>query len=371
MKMLEMIHHCLVLLSFVGLFSVGEAFGFDFSGSRAWSSSKRSSCKQEGTIKMQTVTIIGSGAVGCYYGARLAEAGHEVTFQVRSGADVWRREGLRVASCLGDITLARPAVVERAAAPADWAVVCLKTYALLEQGGRPARELIAPAVGPGTRILLIMNGLGVEAPVAEWFGPEKVFGGLAFICCNRKGPADVIHSDYGALDAGHFLDDPAELAAVAALFEGSKVELRPQACLTAARWGKLLWNIPFNGISVAMGGVRTDVIMTDPDLREMAYRVMLDVRDSGNLDLEAQGKDARIGMDKVDTMMELTDNMAPYKTSTMLDFVSGRPLELDFMFSTALARAKELGGEPKYMESLIRMVRAADRQKQQQNSTQS
>mmetsp|Transcript_1094 Transcript_1094/g.1431 ORF Transcript_1094/g.1431 Transcript_1094/m.1431 type:complete len:364 (-) Transcript_1094:372-1463(-) len=316
---------------------------------------------QSRVLSMKSVAVIGSGAVGCYYGARLAEGNHDVTFQMRRDLQAVKQNGLSVQSCLGDMFLENPKVAATAEeiGPVDWVLVCLKSYALKE-----AKDLIAPCVGENTRILMIMNGLAIEEPIAEWFGAEKVFGGLAFICANRGVPGQVIHSDYGALDVGHFLDDPSELDQVKELFAPTKVEARIQDCLLAARWGKLLWNIPFNGISVAMGGVRTDQIMNDPDLRSLALKVMMDVRDSGNLDLKAQGKQTQIGMDKVELLMQLTDDMEPYKTSTMLDFVEGRPLEIEYMYSKPLERAQALNGNPAYMEFLIKMVRAADRKRQ-------
>src|SRR5690606_34146575 len=120
-----------------------------------------------GCEAMARIAVIGSGAVGGYYGARLAQGGHDVRFLCRSDLDVVRRQGLRIYSKDGDFTLPDAHAFGSATeiGPVDWVVCSLKATAIEE-----ARELVGPCVGPATRILALMNGLGIEGRFGEWFG---------------------------------------------------------------------------------------------------------------------------------------------------------------------------------------------------------
>ena len=116
---------------------------------------------------MARVAVIGAGAVGGYYGARLAQAGHEVHFVMRRDFEAVRAGGLDIRSKDGDFRLDAPLVHRTSTeiGPVDWVLCALKATALAD-----ARDLIAPCVGEDTRIVLVMNGLGLEDQFAKWFG---------------------------------------------------------------------------------------------------------------------------------------------------------------------------------------------------------
>ena len=305
-----------------------------------------------------SIAIIGAGAVGSYYGARLAQAGHDVRFLMRRHYDAVRANGLRVVSVDGDFTLDRPTVARSSEeiGPVDWVLCALKATSI-EAGP----ELVGPCVGETTRILALMNGLGVEERFAGWCGGERVFGGLAFTCLNRGEPGTVHHLDYGPVTIGHFEDDAAELELAAALWEDAKVEVSTSTSLLRARWEKLCWNIPFNGLAVTAGGITTDRILAAPDLREAARAVMREVVAAGNADLAAHGEQERIDVHAVvERMFELTDAMAAYRPSTMIDFVEGRPMEVEAIFGEPVRRARALGVETPYTALLAGQMRALD-----------
>ena len=134
----------------------------------------------------ERIAVIGAGAVGAYYGARLAQAGHDVRFLMRRDLAAVRANGLDVRSCDGDFRLDRPTVAESSdeIGVVDWVICALKTTSLAD-----VPRLVGPCVGPQTRILCLMNGLGVEERFAEWFGSARIFGGLAFTCINRGEPS--------------------------------------------------------------------------------------------------------------------------------------------------------------------------------------
>jgi len=306
---------------------------------------------------MVSVAVIGAGAVGGYYGALLARAGHDVRFLMRSNLAEVRKGGLDVRSIRGDFRL--PAVSAFATpeeiGPADWVVCSLKATAVGE-----AQELVAPCVGPNTRVLALMNGLGIEERFADWFGADRIFGGMAFVCINRGDPGVIHHLEYGRISIGHFQDVPAELAELEVLLESAQIEVTAAPSLRYARWEKLCWNIPFNGLSVAGGGIGTQTIVRDGPMRATAERAMREVISIGNADLSMAGSSARLDPDAVvDWMFAQTDTMGEYRTSMAIDFVLGREMESEAILGEPLRRAAHLGVAAPTVETLYALVRAA------------
>ncbi|MEP7215113.1 MAG: 2-dehydropantoate 2-reductase [Anaerolineaceae bacterium] len=306
---------------------------------------------------MVSVAVIGAGAVGGYYGALLARAGHDVRFLMRSGRAEVRARGLDVHSIRGDFHLPSVSVFAspEEIGPVDWVVCSLKATAI-EQ----ARELVAPCIGPTTRLLALMNGLGIEERFAEWFGPERIFGGMAFVCINRGEPGVIHHLEYGRVSIGHFQDMPMELASLQGLLESAQMEVTTAPSLQNARWEKLCWNIPFNGLSVAAGGVGTQTIVRDGPMRSTAERAMREVIAIGNADLAASGSTTRLDPDGVvDWMFAQTDTMGEYRTSMVIDFVLGREMETEAILGEPLRRAARLGVAAPTVETLYALVGAA------------
>lgn len=309
--------------------------------------------------RAQRVAVIGAGAVGSYYGARLAEAGHDVRFLLRRDYEAVRAGGLHVRSVDGDLHLPQPFVAATSAAigTVDWVLCALKATSIDEV---PA--LLAPCLGPGTRILVLMNGLGLEERFSTWFGAERVYGGLAFTCINRGEPGVVNHLRYGPITIGHVENDAAQLEAAARLWAGTAVQATTEPSLLRARWEKLCWNIPFNGITIAAGGVGTERVMADEELRAEARALMEEVVRLGNADLAHHGERARLnGREVIERMIALTATMGDYRPSTLIDFLEGRPLEVEAIFGEPLRRARTLAEPAPRIEMLTALLRSLDR----------
>jgi len=307
---------------------------------------------------MSKVAVVGAGAVGTYYGARLAEQGHDVAFVLRSDYAAVAEHGITVNSKDGDIRLHSPRITKDPVELAqtfqpDWILCALKATALSD-----AERLISPLIEPDTRLLAIINGLGIEEEFAKWMDPKKVFGGLAFTCINRSEPSVIDHLDYGPLTITHLGDDPLELAIAMSLWEKVKVLTSVADSRLAARYLKLCWNIPFNGLCVLAGGVTTEVIMQDPSLRSLAEKIMREVIEIGNADLvNSTGEFApQLHNRVIDDLMTMTDTMVEYKPSTMIDFVEGREMEIDAIFQVALARGLALGVECVELEKMTKAL---------------
>lgn len=308
---------------------------------------------------MVTIAVIGAGAVGGYYGARLAQAGHDVRFLLRRDLEAVRKNGLQVYSRDGDFHLPSITAASRPEdlGKVDWVICSLKATAL-EQ----ARELVEPCLREDTRILALMNGLGVEARFAEWFGAQRVFGGMAFVCINRGEPGVIHHLDYGRISLGNVLDDARENAHLDELLRGANIETVVAPNLRYARWEKLCWNVPFNGLSVAGGGIGTQTILRDRELRTTAETAMREVVAAGNADLTAANSTSRLDVDEVVArMFSLTETMGDYRTSMVIDYVNGAELEVEAILGNPVRRARELGLAAPTMSALHGLVANADR----------
>lgn len=303
------------------------------------------------------IVVVGAGAVGQFYGAQLILAGHEVRFVARRdrarlatlGLRLTQTETPQVASTrrLAELRIPPSAFavtddpVAAAANGADWCLLATKAAALPE-----AERLCAPAVAAGASLATLLNGYGVEERLAAWCPPERLFGVLCFVCVHRDEAGVVHHEAHGRLAVGHCRDDVAARARLAALWREAGIDTAEPASLCEARWRKLAWNIPFNGLSVAGGppGRGTRAILGDPLLRARAERLMRETIRIGNADLAARGQAARIDEERwVAKQFAATEEMGDYLTSTLLDLRSGRPLELETLFHAPLARARALG----------------------------
>ena len=307
---------------------------------------------------MTSIAVIGSGAVGSYYGAMLARAGHDVRFLMRRDYDAVRANGLDIRSPRGNFQLTDVDCRRSSAeiGPVDWVICSLKTTML-----SAARDLVTPVLTPNTRVLALMNGLGIEDAFAEFVAPARVFGGMAFVGINRGEPGVVHHLEYGRVSIGHLGDDPAELDTLRALLESGDIEVAVAPNLRYARWEKLCWNVPFNGLSVAAGGIGTASIMGDPELCATAERVMREVVRIANVDLAHAGSSARLDeKDIVDRLFAQTGTMGDYRTSMAIDFVNNNRLEVERIHGEVSRCARTLGVPAASIETLYALVHAAD-----------
>lgn len=298
------------------------------------------------------IAIIGSGSVGCFYGARLARCEHDVRFLMRRDLEAVRRNGLTIHSCEGDFHL-RPAVF---AAPEDIGPVDLVICALKATAIDDAEALIRPCVGPKTKIVALMNGLGIEERFGNWFGPDRVFGGLAFVCINRGEPGVVHHLGYGRVAIGHMRDDLRQAGEIARLFADAGFETSVPPSLRQARWLKLMWNIPFSTLCITAGGVTTAEIMADEGLRLLAERLIVETGTAGNADGCQLDVPAILAK-----MMANTATMGSYRPSMLVDYENKLPLEVEAILGEPVRRAHALGVSVPTIEAQYRLAAFLDR----------
>jgi 2-dehydropantoate 2-reductase len=300
------------------------------------------------------IAVVGAGALGGYYGARLAQSGHDVHFLLRSDYEAVRRNGWAVRSFVGDFQLGpdRAHVYNdpREMPPADLVLVTLKTTA-----NDQYEPLIRPLLKDGTAILTIQNGLGNEDRLAELFGGSRILGGMAFVCINRDGPGIIHHIDHGTIRLGEFRGGLSDRASrIAKLFNDSRVTCEVLEDLRWGRWSKLVWNIPFNGLGAVLD-LTTDRLLADAGSVQLVTDIMREVIEAA----EAQG--LRMPADMIDRQITHTRTMGPYRSSMQIDRQEGRPLEVESILGEPFRQARAAGIKTPKLEMLYEMARLADR----------
>lgn len=285
---------------------------------------------------MFSYTVIGTGAVGGYYGSRLAESGKEVRFLARSDYDYIREKGLEVKSVHGDFILEDVSVYNNSS---DIPVSDVLLVALKTTSNRSLVSLLKPLVRKDTIILILQNGLTMEDEVAQAFPDAVVIGGMCFICSQKSGPGRIDHMDFGSITMASFDNRGSDrLSILKDDFESSKIPITLAEDLGEARWRKLLWNIPYNGLSVVLDCDTRD-IMTDLDSREIIRQLMVEVVAG------ARACGYTIEDEAIDKMLAYTDSMTPYEPSMKLDYNYKRSLEIEYMYRRPLDQASKNGVE--------------------------
>ena len=298
------------------------------------------------------IAILGAGALGCYYGARLAEAGNEVCFIGRSVCDPIKAEGLHVESVHGDIHLSDVNVCRTAEAcgPVDLVIVCWKTTCNDQLG-----NYLPALVHEGTEVLTFQNGMGNAEAISAYVPAERVYIGLCFVCCMMDEPGRIRHLEGGDIQFAPFISSAAGSARArefAGMFERARIASTAFDHAEQIQWCKLTWNIPFNGLCVAHGGISVKKLFTLPGQDERAEAIMQEVCRA------AEMRGFPLSMDIVRWQMERTRVMGDFIPSSAVDYLRGRPVEYDAIWGRTLERAREAGLEAPHWEQLAADIRA-------------
>ncbi len=297
---------------------------------------------------MKKYGVIGTGAIGGYYGGKLARSGKEVHFLFHGDYDYVKEHGLQVDSCDGSFHLDQVNAYSNTAdmPPCDVVLVCLKTT-----NNHLLKELLPPLLTPNTVVVLIQNGIGVEADVQQMFPETAIVAGLAFICSAKTEPGRVNHQFYGSINLGNYsCQDDVRLHSILDDFKNAGVE----AALVSydeARWKKAVWNMPFNGMTVALN-TQTNKLLQNPSTRRLIRDLMLEVIHAAQ----------HLGVSNLDEsfaekMLQTTDEMTPYSPSMKLDYEFHRPMEIHYIYSRPLEMIRNAGFHAPKLEMLEEMLR--------------
>jgi len=287
--------------------------------------------------------IIGTGAIGGYYGGRLAESGKVVDFLYNSEYEYVKEHGLRVDSVAGDFCIN---LIQAYRTTADMPQCDVAIVALKSTRNNMLPDMLRPILHKDTVIVLIQNGLGLEAELSEAYPNHAIAGGMAFICTSRVGMGHIKHADYGALTVGYHRNANEEvMLQMKSDFENAKIPFTIAGNLNEARWRKLVWNIPYNGITVVLN-TSTDNLMNNKETRKLIRNLMEEVVAG------AAACGEHIESEFIEKMLTMTDNMRPYAPSMKLDYDNHREMEIRAIYSNPIRVAKSAGYDMRKTEML-------------------
>jgi 2-dehydropantoate 2-reductase len=278
----------------------------------------------------------------------LARAGCDVRFLMRSDLDAVRRAGLTIRSQGEAWKITAQAYGSSAEiGPCDLVIIALKAT-----GNAALETIMPPLLGPETALLTLQNGLGNERFLAERWGAERVLGGLCFVCLNRTAPGVIEHFDHGTLSIGEFVGGPQpRTRAIVEAFQKSGIETIAVENLAEERWRKLVWNIPFNGLSIAAKGATVADVLADEGLRTLARGLMTEVLDAAHA----------IPASFADFQIERSWSMGPYKPSSLIDWELGRPVEVEAIWGEPWRQGTAAGAAMARLETIYRLLQCLAR----------
>jgi 2-dehydropantoate 2-reductase len=292
--------------------------------------------------------IVGSGALGGYYGAKLAQAGCDVHFLMRSDLEAVRRDGLAVRSKDGDFHLSH---VNAHGSPEEMGPCDVVLIGLKSTSNAALPALVSPLLGPETAVVTLQNGLGNEELLVTRFGARRVMGGLCFVCLNRTAPGVIEHYGHGTLSIGEFKGPPQDRTMrLVSDFRSAGVDAKAVQSLITERWRKLVWNIPFNGLGVA-AGANVAQVLNDEALQTAARALMAEV-------IDAAGKlGYAIRPDFIEAQIQRSWPMGEYRSSSQIDYEAGREVEVEAIWGEPLRQARGAGAATPRLELLYALLR--------------
>ena len=300
------------------------------------------------------IAVIGTGAIGGFYGLMLARAGFEVHFLLRSEYDAVSSNGLRVNHAeQGKLHLPKVNAWNDAAQmpKCDWLLVGVKTTSNADLA-----PIINQVAAPGAKVLLLQNGFAVEERLRPLLNEDlHLLGGLCFICVHRSTPGVVEHQAQGGVNLGYHsgsvsAEEGYAIAQQGAeMFQQAGLDSKAMAQLQEARWQKLVWNIPYNGLSVLLNS-NTEQLMNEPHSRELIIDLMNEVMAA------AAACGYPLSGKLVEGMLKVTDAMPAYLPSMHHDFTHERPMELQAVYKAPLEAAQAAGCEMPKVKMLLQTL---------------
>lgn len=282
--------------------------------------------------------IMGSGGVGGYFGARLAEAGHEVSFIARGEhLAALREHGLRVSSIEGDVTLSPVAATEDPATigGVDAVIVAVKAWQV-----REAAEAIRPLVGPETLVVPLENGVEAADTLAEVLGEAPVLDGLCGILAWQQGPGHIRHAGVSPFVRFAERDNRASerTARLKAAFDQARgVTAEIPDDIQVAVWSKFLFICAMSGIG-AITRAPIGVTRALPETRTMIEAMLTEI------EAVARARGVALPGDAVARAMTFIDSLPEASTASMQrDIMDGRPSELESQNGAVVRLGKRHG----------------------------
>ncbi|MBG30442.1 MAG: hypothetical protein CMI31_10645 [Opitutae bacterium] len=298
------------------------------------------------------VALVGTGAIGGFYGGFLARSGQEVHFHFRSDYDAVQEKGLRVTITADppDSFRMSPLLAYRDTKEigfCDWVILATKSTA-----NTKLIPVLEPLIDERTSLLTLQNGMGNVESLKDAFPQlRRVVAGLCFTCSNRVAPGQVENYFPGYVqfgEQGGLLSTEGQSMMDA--FATAGISCKAAELLDEALWRKLCWNVPFNGLTVAAGGITTDLILQDNSLAQRARALMEEIQ------LAAGVHEVEIEDEFLEQQFTNTIPMGAYKPSSLIDFLDGRELEVEAIWGEPLRRGQAKGIAMPELEKLYQQL---------------
>ncbi|MBI4665097.1 MAG: 2-dehydropantoate 2-reductase [Nitrospinae bacterium] len=292
------------------------------------------------------IVIAGAGAVGAYYGAVLARAGHDVFFIAR-GAQLaaFREKGVSVKSVNGDfLTTVNCGDDSSTFGVADLILVCFKSYDTTATTG-----LYATSVGLNTSIISLQNGIDNEGILSERFGKDKVLGGVSFIGSRMEAPGIVVHTAASNITIGELSGGVSDRAGrLGEMFESANIRCKVSADIRRDMFAKMIWNIGFNAICAILDCSAQKALGFE-ETRNVILSAMLEWV------AVAQAEGVALTTEMAHKNMEGTLKAGGIFPSMLQDRRAGRKMEID-IFNARAAQMGQKHGIPTPVNATLAAV---------------
>jgi 2-dehydropantoate 2-reductase len=282
------------------------------------------------------IAVMGAGAVGGYFGARLAATGHEVAFIARGKHfEAMRRDGLKVKSTQGDLHIQSLFASDpEEIGPVDLILFCVKSYDTQEAAAK-----LTSLVGPETIVLSLQNGVDNPEKIARLWGRNRTLAGVVYIGARVSAPGMIEHIAAGRIAMGELDGGAGErTSSVHRLLSAAGIPCAISTEIRKVMWGKLVWNAPFCAISCLTRATVTEILESDL-LRKLAVDCMEEVREAARY----QGID--LGPSIVAETLSLSQGLGDFKPSMLQDLEAGKPLEHEAFNGVVVNSLREAGKE--------------------------
>lgn len=299
--------------------------------------------------------ILGSGAVGGYFGAKLARAGQDVTFIARGAhLQAIRDHGLEVRSAtLGDFVARAAAESDTArVGPVEVVIVSVKAY-----DNTTALPMLTPMIGPETVVLTLQNGVDSVNEVAAVVGEGHVLGGTTYVATALEGPGLIVQTGvHRSIIFGEVFGDRSRISprvqAIADILATADIQVTPVADARVPIWDKFVYLAAFSGFT---GASRLAIghIWKFPHVQEMFYAMCREVA------AIAQAEGVTISANRFETLKEYMDHLpATTRSSLLIDLEQGKRIEVEALQGAAVRRAQKLGVPVPITSALYAVLKA-------------
>lgn len=294
------------------------------------------------------VAVMGSGAVGGYFGAKLAHDGTRVTLIARGEhLAAIRRHGLEVRSVDGPFTVHPESTDDPATVgPCDLVLFTVKSHATDD-----VAKLVKPLVGPDTAVLCLQNGVDNEDKLAQALGHDHVLSGVAYIGAEVAEPGQLVHESRGEILLGERDGSMStRVQRIEALFQSAGVPCQAVNDIVPRKWQKFLFNCALNAMT-AITGRRLSTIMRVSESRGVFERTLHEV------ERVARCEGIDLPADVIEQVMATADRM-DIRSSMQADLERGRKIELDTFNGHAVELGKKHGVATPVNDVFVGLLRA-------------